>query len=402
MTSRRLKICLITQEFPPETNWGGVGVQFDNFARAAVEAGHEVVIVSRAEPGAPAFQRRTSGVEVWRIGIPLRRRLLVGRTIDRILHARSVTAKVRELDSRYRFDVIEAAEANFDAERLVRLAEYSDRTVIHCQGGNIQGQPVTGPLATIHRLDFAWSCRREHAMLRRARTIVVSSRAIRDVVLHHGVDRRRVHLITLGVDTSRFRPPEKLSTAGDLNVGFVGRLQERKGLDFVWRVIETLGPAAGIRFHFKGAIHPAMRTETLRRLNGCSEFAQYYEPGSNEEMPDFLRTLDVLLLPSRFETFGLTYLEAMATGLIVFVGRGGSGPEVVDDEVTGFLVDPDGPVDLMVERLRALASNRLAFADVRRRARDHAVRRFSLDTAVSAKLELFASLGKNLLATEAT
>jgi len=280
--------------------------------------------------------------------------------------------------------------------------EYCDRTVIHCQGGNIQGQPVDGPLAKVHRLDFEWSCRREQAMLRRARTIVVSSQAIRAVVLDHGVDPRRVHLVPLGIDTARFHPPEKQSATADLNVGFVGRLQERKGLDFVWRVMETLGPTAGIMFHFKGAIHPATRTETLRRLSRYAEFAQYYEPGSNEEMPDFLRTLDVLLLPSRFETFGLTYSEAMATGLVVFAGRGGSGPEVVKDEVTGFIVDPEGPVNLVVERLRSLAANRLAFADMRRRAREEAVCRFSLDMVVSAKVTLFESLGKNLPATHAT
>ena len=399
--ARRLKICLVTQEFPPDTNWGGVGVQFDNFAQAAARAGHTVVVISRAERAAPAYQRRPSGVEVWRIGMPLHRRLLVGRTVDRMLHARAVTTKIRELDSRDRFDVIEASEANFDAEGLVTRPEYRDRTVICCHGGNLQGQSVEGPLARVHRLDFEWSCRREHEMLRRARTIVVSSHATKDVVLNHGVDPRRVHLVTLGIDTSRFRPPEKPSTAGDLNVGFVGRLQERKGLDFVWQVMETLGPAAGIRFHFKGAIHPATRTETLRRLKRYAEFAQYYEPGSNEEMPDFLRTLDVLLVPSRFENFGLTYSEAMATGLVVFAGRGGGGPEVVKDGVTGFIVDPDGPVNLVVERLRAVAANRSAFADMCRRAREQAVRRFSLDAAVSAKVALFASL-RNGTATDRT
>lgn len=400
--SRRLSICLVTQEFPPETNWGGVGVQFNNFARAAARSGHHVVVISRAERAAAAYRSDPSGMEVWRVGMPLQRRLFVGRTVDRMLHARAVASKIRELDSRYRFDVIEASEANFDAEGLVRRKEYRDRTVISCHGGNLQGQSVEGPLAMAHRLDFKWSCRREHEMLRRAKTLVVHSHATREVVLTHGVNPRRVHLVPLGVDTARFRPPERRRTTGDLNVGFVGRLQEQKGLDFVWRVMETLGPTAGIRFHFKGAIHPATRSETMRLLSRYADFAEYHEPGASEEMPDFLRTLDVLLLPSRFENFGLTYSEAMSTGLVVFAGRGGSGPEVVKDEVTGFLVDPDGPVELVVERLRALALDRSAFSDMRRQAREHIVDRLTLDAAVSARVALFSSLGQRATVSDET
>src|SRR5258708_25781552 len=98
--------------------------------------------MSAAPREALAYEPRTSGREVFRIGLPLERRMVVGRTVDRILHARSVIAKVRELDARYHFDVIEATEANVEAERLVTHSDYFDRTVICCHGGNLQGQPV--------------------------------------------------------------------------------------------------------------------------------------------------------------------------------------------------------------------------------------------------------------------
>ncbi|HXG69466.1 MAG TPA: glycosyltransferase [Gemmatimonadaceae bacterium] len=163
------------------------------------------------------------------------------------------------------------------------------------------------------------------------------------------------------------------------DVGFVGRLQQVKGLDFVWRVMDALGPDAGVRFHFKGAIHPAGRSGILERL-AIRGLRKYQPPGSHLEMPEFFPLTGRLLLPSRFENFGLTYAEGMATGLFVFAGAGGAGRETVIDGVSGFLVDPDGPVDAVVERLRVLAADRAAFATIRQQAREEAVRRISIDS----------------------
>jgi glycosyltransferase involved in cell wall biosynthesis len=82
----------------------------------------------------------------------------------------------------------------------------------------------------------------------------------------------------------------------------------------------------------------------------------------------------------------------MASGLVVFAGHGGGGPEMVTDGRTGFLVDPDGPVDTVVTRLEALAADRSAFGDMRQLAREEVVRRFSLDRFAAGKADLYRTL----------
>ena len=365
-------------------------MQCHNFAQAASRLGHRLVVVSRAAPGAPAFERRASGIEVWRVGMPIQRKRLLGRTLDRILHARSVAGRVITLDATCQFDVIETSEAGLDGEQLVRDPRFCRRMVISCHGSNLRGQSI-GPFAALHRQDWAWSARRERAVLQRVPTVVVSSEATRQVVLGQGIDPSKVHMIPLGIDTSRF-VPACAGREGPLVVGFVGRLEHTKGIEFVWRVLQRLGPSAGIRFRFKGAIHPATKSETFRRLRDFGEFAEYHPPSDNSEMPEFYRSLDALLLPSRFENFGLTYIEAMASGLVVFAGRGGGGPEVVRDNVTGFLVDPDGHVDTVVERLLTLARDRQAFESISLAARDSVVREFSSETFVARKIALYEAI----------
>jgi glycosyltransferase involved in cell wall biosynthesis len=384
-TTRPLSVCLISQEFPPHTNWGGVGVQFDCLAHGLARRGHDVVVLSRSARGAPAYERLGSGVSVWRLGAPIARKRVVGRTVDRILHARAVAAKVSELDHTRRFDVFEAPVASLDAERLLENGRFAGRTVISCHGSNFMGQQVSGLLAPLHRFDWRWSGRRERRCLRRASFVVAISRATERFVLGQGVDPARLEVIRLGVDTARFTPASGQEEGRPLVVGFVGRLEQIKGIDFVWRVMAALGPDAGVRFRLKGAIHASTRAEVLEQLHRHAGIAEYVPAGGHEEMPDFFRSLDALLLPSRFETFGLAYAEAMATGLVVFAGQGGAGPEAVVDGVTGFLVDPDGPVGPVVDRLRVFAHDRAAFREIRRHARTHVVERASVDGFVRAK-----------------
>jgi glycosyltransferase involved in cell wall biosynthesis len=379
-----LGVCLVSQEFPPYTNWGGVGIQFDTLARALAQRGHRVVVVSRAARGAPAHERLASGVEVWRVGVPITRKRLTGRTLDRMLHARAVFAKVAELDASRPFDVVEGPSTSLDAERLLQDSRFADRVVISVHGSNFKGQVGTGVLAPLHRLDWHWSGRRELECLRRAPTVAVPSQATRDLVLGYGVDAAKIDLVPLGIDTTAFMPPAA-RPPGPLIVGFVGRLSWLKGIDFVWRVMDALGPDAGVRFHFKGAIYPGDRDEVLSRLARYAAFAEHQPAGSHTEMPEFYRSTDVLLGPSRFENFGLTYAEGMATELLVFAGVGGSCKETVTDGVTGFLVDPEGPVDGVVDRLRTLAADRSAFAGIRRRAREEAVRRMSIESFATGK-----------------
>jgi glycosyltransferase involved in cell wall biosynthesis len=391
-STRGLRICFLSQEFPPYTNWGGVGVQFDNLTQALTRYGHKVVVVSRAERGAPAHELNSSGVEVWRVGVPIRRKRFVGRTLDRIWHARAVAQKVRELDEEYGFDLIEAPEASLDADALARDSHFSPRLVICCHGSNQQGQSVGGPLSVLHRLDWRWSYRRERRVLERAQSVVAASQATMAVLLGQGVDAQRIDMVPLGIDTDRFRPATKAKDAGPVDVCFVGRLQQSKGIDFLWRVVESLSPEDGVRFHLKGSIHPGIRQDTIRRLEIHSTLVQYHPPGAAADMPAFYRAMDALLLPSRFENFGLTYAEAMSSGLLVLAGRHGGGPEVVRDGQTGFLVDPDGPVSSVVATLKALAEDRHAFDEIRVAARKEVVRRFSVEHFAQEKLRTYHAL----------
>jgi glycosyltransferase involved in cell wall biosynthesis len=144
-----------------------------------------------------------------------------------------------------------------------------------------------------------------------------------------------------------------------------------------------------VHFHLRGALHPASLADSSDRLRRYAEWVTHHPPCTHDAMPGFYRELDVLLQPSRFENFGLAYAEAMASGLLVIAGVGGSAREVITDGVTGLLVDPDGPIDTAVAAIRQLVRERRSFDALRVAARVDVERRFSLDACIGAKLRLY-------------
>ena len=385
----RLNICIISQEYPPYTNWGGIGVYNKEFSNAYRESKHDVCVVSRSSKGAPGSEIQENGVKVFRVGSTIFRKHFVGRTIDKILHAKDVFKKVKELDCLKPFDIIETTEAGLEGKELIRRKDFKQRMVIQCNGSNVLGVTPGGILSFVHHLDKRWSFYYEQKILQDVPRIIVTSEATRQFLLKQGVGDSKIELIYQGIDVNHFQPRSAPLESSTLEVGFVGRLERPKGIDFIWKIIEKLGPEAGIRFHFKGNIHWSMKKEVEKNLKRFSKFTTYHPAGDHNEMPKFYQSLHVLLQPSRFENFGLVYAEGMACGLIVFAGKNGGGSEIVKDGITGFIIDPDEDIDYVVNKFKEIASNRKAFTKMTVKARKDVIERFSLKACAKQKISYY-------------
>ena len=76
----------------------------------------------------------------------------------------------------------------------------------------------------------------------------------------------------------------------------------------------------------------------------------------HDDMPSLMRKSTVFVHGSRYESFGIVLVEAMASGLPVVAFNIGGIPEVVDDNVTGYLVDY-GDIDTFSEKIIKLVQN---------------------------------------------
>lgn len=155
-------------------------------------------------------------------------------------------------------------------------------------------------------------------------------------------------------------------------IGFVGRIEPRKGvIDLVRAAPQVLAALPGARIIVMGddpyGSDPAYLAEV--RAATAVEHLPWIANASG-----VMRHLDVLVAPSHQEPFGTVLSEAMAVGTPVVATRVGGLAEVVEDGVTGVLVEPGSPDDLAAGVLRVV-ENRTAMGSAARVA----ARRFGAD-----------------------
>jgi glycosyltransferase involved in cell wall biosynthesis len=211
--------------------------------------------------------------------------------------------------------------------------------------------------------------------------VVCNSAATRDAVTALGVDPDATIVAPPAGD--RFEPAidddEIASRAASvegsesdpapLRVAFVGNIAPRKGLD---TLVEGLARAeAAVDLTVVGRTVDEGHVADVRRLvreRGLGDRVRFAGRLSDDELADVLRASHVLAVPSRYEGFGIVYLEGMSFGLPAIASRAGGASETVADGETGILVDPDDPV-AVARALDAFASDPDRLAAMGRAAR---------------------------------
>jgi glycosyltransferase involved in cell wall biosynthesis len=150
-------------------------------------------------------------------------------------------------------------------------------------------------------------------------------------------------------------------------IGFVGRLEPRKGvLDLIAAVPAIRAGAPGARVVIVGDDPWGAYPEYLAQVRAAADVE--HVPWRNDA-PSLMRHFDVLVAPSHQEPFGTVLSEAMAVGTPVVATRVGGLAEVVDDGVTGLLVEPHDPQALAAAILEVISRREAMGAAARQAAR---------------------------------
>jgi len=174
-------------------------------------------------------------------------------------------------------------------------------------------------------------------------------------------------------------------------IGSVGRLDEPvKGYAVLLQAMDILsGSTPNVVCLICGDGPARAQLEQSVRERNLSEKVRFL--GERHDIPMVLQALDLYVQPSLMEGFGLSVLEAMATGLPVVATNSGGLPEVVRDGVTGDLVPPGDPLSL-ARRLQALLEDPGRRADYGREGERRARSEFPLERMVRGWSELYRTL----------
>jgi D-inositol-3-phosphate glycosyltransferase len=245
----------------------------------------------------------------------------------------------------------------------------------------------------------------EVRIAREADRLVASNLVERaDLAWHLGADPSRVAVIPCGVDVELFHPRPAAPARARLGLDaehvllFVGRLTPIKGLETLLRSLSvlradglsaarlTLLVVGGVKGDEAGSGH-------LRRLAhdlGIGDWVDFRGPQPQGVLTDYYAAADVCLIPSRYESFGMVALEAMASGVPVVASRAGGLAVTVQDGATGRLV-PEGDVPALARAVAGLLADEPARRALGARAVEWA-RRFAWPSVGRSVADLYAEM----------
>ena len=350
---------------------GGVCNHIANLEEQLTGVGHEVKII------APASKAISSlGERLIPIGKP--RPVPVSGSVARITLSPWLSSRIEAVLKREKFEIAHLHEPLMPmlCTTVLRLSETPTVGTFHASGGKPWynfGTPI-GKLILkkwFRKLDYK---------------IAVSNPAM-EFINKYFPDK--YDIIPNGVDTNHFRPdvePLEEYLDGKLNIVFIGRLEKRKGLDYLleaYRQVKQVIPESRLIVVGPGI---RLRKKYERRVarNGIKDVT-FVGFASYDDLPRYYKTADIVCCPATgWESFGIVLIEAMAVGTPVVASDISGYASVLTHEDEGLLVPPKS-VSKLTEALLTLANDRA----MRQRMGQHGI--------VSARQYSWQSVAKRVL-----
>jgi mannosyltransferase len=209
-------------------------------------------------------------------------------------------------------------------------------------------------------------------------------------------------VILHGVDTERYRPPKSRDAEfiisglrGKYAIGCFGRVRHQKGTDvFVEAMCELLPRYPDFSAVIIGAVDDASFEAALKEKvasAGLAERVRFMGELPIDDVPMWYRRILIYAFTSRNEGFGLTLLEAMASGNALVAARAGAAEAVVTGGRIALLVSP-GDSGALVQALDPLMRDPALAAAMGERAREHVAKNFSIDSEAEKYVAVYRPL----------
>jgi UDP-glucose:(heptosyl)LPS alpha-1,3-glucosyltransferase len=372
-----VKLAIVRQRYNP---YGGAERIISRMLPYVEQKGAEVTLITRSEKGWGA--RRVLRVDPFRVG--------------NLWRDWSFARAARAAWLREGFDLVQSHE------RIAGCDVYRAGDGVHRRWLEIRRETASSftRAGIFLNLYHRYVCRTEKAMFEhpRLRAVICNSRMVRDEVQRgFRIAPEKLHVIYNGVDLEHFHPREREQRRGaaraeigcrprDTVFLFVGSGFERKGLA---AAIDALAAASNEGFWLVvvGRDRDIEKFRGRARAAGVESRVRF--AGAQEDVRALYAAADCFILPTRYDPFPNTTLEALAMGLPLIVSSRCGAAELVESGVNGWVCPPDDPSGLAnLMRAADEALRRVSMAQAARASAE----RFGLDAMAQQMAQLYASL----------
>ena len=387
-----MRVLMLSVEYPPVYD-GGLGIAVAALSGALADQGVAVDVVTR---GPAAATERDGAVTVHRVAEPDRSAIAdegysaflrwVDALADRLVATGLTVARESGVD------VVHGHEWHAGAAAR-RVAAGADRPLVATIHATERGKAAAR--RTVPRIPVATA---ERTLARAAQAVTVASDWLAAELEAGGLARERIAVLPFGVErraapaaSAVRRTRRALAAPEHRPILLAGRLVPEKGFQDAIAALPLLRrdePDASLALAGEGWYEPALRKATARAgVDDRVRFLGRLEPAA---LPAHYRAADLVVMPSRYEPFGLVALEAMAAGRPLLAAEVGGLAELLPPGEPAMRFPPRDP-----ETLAARAAALLGDAALRHRVAESGRRRvegYGWDGVAARYADLYAAV----------
>lgn len=209
---------------------------------------------------------------------------------------------------------------------------------------------------------------------------------------------KKIRIIPFGVDTNIFKPfpVKKIFDENTLVIGTVKSLSIKYGIEYLleaFQLIKKNFPVKKIKLLLVG--DGTLKVSLKRKANelNINDDVLFYGSVPHSKVPKIYNMIDIAVFPSIWESFGVSNLEAAACEVPQVASNIGGFPEIIDDRITGFLVEPKNPVAI-AEKVVALINNESLRETTGKAARKKVIAEFDWNKNVDQMISEYEQIMK--------
>lgn len=360
---------------------GGVEVVVTTLSRQFTQSGHETGVVEIAERFKP-LRRLSDSTPVWGVAVPSNLSARRPRSWASFLRS---TAQFMTVVREFKPDIV---HVHFPLSQCLPVVgahfmPHKWRLVVTLHNSDIRVSPFSDPNVRI------WQDR----LFVRADAVTTVNQALLDDAnaLYLSIGKKG-RVIVNGVGPQWFQPLQPMPNGNDYLL-FAGRLSHVKAPDILlksWGQIHRSFPRT--QLWLAGDGEERANLEAAARDLGIVDSVRFIGRKNHQELSSLYAHARAVVLPSRREGLPLTLLEAGAAGAICVGSRTPGIPEIIQDGITGYLVDTESVEALSTGMSKALSLSPERLWEMKHSSQKLVRERFSEEQMVTNYLQLFESL----------
>ncbi len=390
---RKLNICLISREFPPDTAFGGIGTFSLDTALMLKARGHRVTVLSQSLSATHVLDYQ--GIEVHKLRVPppfgsyrFLPAFILGFNF-------MVLRELLRLHRQQPFDLVDAPDHLAEGLFACLFTRLPVVTRLHTPFAMLVDLGLNN-----YRKDLAYRLIWLLEKIALSRSTVFYAPCMDMVQRCHALFHLRpvpARIFGYPLDLALFSPSAEARPGGAMRLLFLGRLEQRKGIETIVAALPKVlarYPDAFLTLvgrdtpNINGYASARKYMEESFARAGCLERVRFDDYVALDQLPAYFRDHDIVWVPSLYDNYPIICLEAMACGKAVVVADAGGLPEMVKHGETG-LVFPAGDAETLAARTVELCASAELRAALGRRARDSVAAECSADVIYARTLELY-------------